>query len=180
MIKGYLGSLHASPDSRRERSKGNNSGDEMNRKLGLFAATAMAAVAFSMAGESLATEKGDTLKFCSAGAECVTLSAQNVASVTVQSVTVRQLAGTGAGCMAKEMRHTANLRGRSYEDWFAIEANKGCAYEIKFVTPDGCTGNKTLKLTTGRIANGYVVAKLRRACGTLVTEADKSRSRYTR
>lgn len=143
----------------------------------LSIATPVLASAF-VPGVVMAEQKGSTLDFCTGNTNCVTLNVQNVASVTVQSVTVSQLADAAAGCVAEDKRHTANLRGRTQGDWFAIKANKACSYKIKFVTPDGCTGNKTAKLTKGDVAKGYVVAKLKRACGSLIAEPDKTRYHY--
>lgn len=148
----------------------------MRRTLHMLPVAALVLVSVVMApGAVTAKEQGSPLDFCNGGSNCVTLSAQNGSGATAQSVTVRQLAG--AGCTAETKRHTANLRGGMYGDWFAIKANKACDYEIKFVTSDGCTGNKTTKLTADRIANGYVVARMRKACGTLVTEPGKTRYR---
>jgi hypothetical protein len=151
---------------------------EMKRTLHLFAAAALVTAPVVAPDMSVAAQKGGSLDFCTAGANCVTLNAQNTASVTVQSVKVRQLPNSTAGCLAEEKRHTANLRGGSYGDWFEIEANKACDYKITFVTSDGCTGDKTATLTTTLVADGYVVAIMNQACGSLATKPRMTRYRY--
>jgi hypothetical protein len=55
-------------------------------------------------------------------------------------------------------------------DWFKIEANKACEYEVSFVTSNGCTGDKTKTFSTARVADNYVVVTLRKACGSLITQ----------
>jgi hypothetical protein len=117
-----------------------------------------------------AGEVGSAMNFCQTN--CKSLYVQNDASALVLSVNVTE---SGTGCSGVKKRHTANLTGAAGGmDYFVVNANKSCRYDIKFNTTNGCVGDKNVAIGPGKIEDGEVYALLSGACGTLSAKSRKS------
>jgi hypothetical protein len=106
-----------------------------------------------------------------AGAEALTFCAENCknikifnnAAVVVTKVRVKQQAGPN-NCEAVEKVRSANLLKT---ESFQVSANPNCPYYVKYVTTDGCTGDKDGKISLDDFKDQRTQLYLDNYCGTL-------------
>lgn len=109
------------------------------------------------------------MEFCDPGDNnCEYVLVLNKASVLVTKVKVTQ---SGTGCVDNTKTHSGNLVGG---DGFDLWRQTNCKTVVKFVTTDGCSGDKKV---TWKANNGYNedVSVLRGACNIDLT-ARKAKS----
>ncbi|MEO1189358.1 MAG: hypothetical protein AAFW60_09805 [Pseudomonadota bacterium] len=115
----------------------------------------------------------DAVNFCTDADNCKTIYVQNNAAVTVNKVNITQQKGDDScesGLKETVKRDMAGgtgiIKGQSYN----FSAIPDCTYKVKFVTTNGCTGDKTTHFRRSDFEAGKNIVKLSGPCGWLKTK----------